>query len=83
MPSISLSISSPATTARSDPTADIFSATVSTPKTLRFCGLRREVLGIQGIEPFEFGSNFRAVEATELEETIGVVVGQGKPFEGV
>ncbi|KAA8536763.1 hypothetical protein F0562_029241 [Nyssa sinensis] len=78
--SISLSLSSPSIT-RSDRTVvDAFAANNSlTPRSLRFCGLRREVLGFKSVSSTQLVASSKR---RQLNKVLASLSGNGTPTKG-
>ncbi|KAK4378853.1 hypothetical protein RND71_000715 [Anisodus tanguticus] len=82
--SISLSLSSPSTICRSDSSAAVSNANVNllTPRSLRFCGIRREAFGFKSLNS-SLSTRLQASNATRRPNRIAAsLAGNGAPSNG-
>ncbi|XP_038980309.1 dihydrolipoyl dehydrogenase 2, chloroplastic-like isoform X2 [Phoenix dactylifera] len=75
--SLSLSLSLPPAAPRSDPAPTVFR-----PSALRFCGLRREALGLRPLRPAGSTWVFPSPARTPSRKTVAAVSGNGSPSKG-
>nr|GLL29435.1 dihydrolipoyl dehydrogenase 2, chloroplastic-like [Ipomoea trifida] len=80
---ISLSNSSSATTvARWDSPAAVHSSGAPAPRSLRFCGLRREALGARSLNSSVCSTRFTSLKLSHSKRITSALAGNGAPSQG-
>ncbi|XP_031132193.1 dihydrolipoyl dehydrogenase 2, chloroplastic-like [Ipomoea triloba] len=80
---ISLSNSSSATTvARWDSPAAVYSSGALAPRSLRFCGLRREALGARSLNSSVCSTRFTSLKLSHSKRITSALAGNGAPSQG-